>query len=130
MPNDLGAVWLDDHRCRFRVWAPASDRVHLHLVSPDDSLSCMQPTQLGYHTTTLEGIKPGARYFYRLSNGAELPDPASRYQPDGVMGPSEVVPPHFEWTDKYWLGLLIENYILYELHVGTFTREGTFDAII
>src|SRR5262245_25802583 len=130
MRKELGAIWLDDQRCKFRVWAPRSARIHLHMVAPNDSVSCMEPKQLGYHTAVLEGIKPGTRYFYRLSNGKEFPDPASRFQPDGVHGPSEVVDARFKWTDEDWFGPPIDNYILYELHVGTFTSDGTFDAII
>jgi maltooligosyltrehalose trehalohydrolase len=130
MPQDLGAIWLDDNRCRFRVWAPFSDNVHLHLVSPDERVVPMQPQKRGYHRAVVEPIAPGARYFYRLSNGKQFPDPASRYQPDGVHGPSEAVRSQFNWNDSNWFGLSIENYIIYELHVGTFTPEGTFEAVI
>jgi maltooligosyltrehalose trehalohydrolase len=127
---NLGAVWLDDNRCGFRVWAPNSDRVHLHFVAPEWPVVCMEPKQHGYHHATVQGISTGARYFYRLSSGKEFPDPVSRYQPEGVHGPSEVVDRHFDWTDAHWFGHPIENYIIYELHVGTFTPEGTFDAAI
>jgi maltooligosyltrehalose trehalohydrolase len=90
----------------------------------------MEPKPFGYHTATIENIRPGARYRYRLSNGSELADPASRHQPEGVHGPSEVVEPDFAWHDQQWFGLPIEKYIICELHVGTFTPEGTFDAVI
>ena len=130
MPQDLGAVWLDDNRCRFRVWAPFSERVHLQMVAPEHSVVCMQPKQRGYHHAIVEGIAPGAQYLYRLANGKELPDPVSRYQPQGVHGPSEVVSPHFKWSDHHWFGLPIENYVVYEMHVGAFTSEGTFEAVI
>ena len=90
----------------------------------------MEPKQLGYHTAVVEGLGPGARYQYRLENGKEFPDPASRHQPEGVHGPSEVVDPDFPWNDKQWFGLPIENYVIYELHVGTFTTQGTFEAVI
>src|SRR5207302_1311384 len=72
----------------------------------------------------------GAQYFYRLANGKDLPDPASRYQPKSVSGPSEAVSHDFDWNDVHWTGIPIENYVMYELHVGTFTPEGTFEAII
>jgi len=128
--NDLGAVWLDEKRCRFRVWAPFSEVVQLHILCPQDCISPMQKTPGGYHQTILEGIAPGTRYKYRLKSNKELADPVSRYQPKGVHGPSEVVDRQFDWQDRHWFGLPIENYIIYELHVGTFTAEGTFEAVI
>src|SRR5438477_6362950 len=130
MAKHLGAVPRDDNRCRFRVWAPLSDRVHLHLVRPKDSVICMEPKPRGYHDVLVEKAGPGTRYVYGLSNGKEFPDPASRFQPEGVHGPSEVVDLHFEWRDSHWFGLPIDSYIIYELHVGAFTPEGTFDAVI
>src|SRR5262245_43704832 len=109
MPEDLGAIWLGGNRCRFRVWAPNSPKVNLHLVAPVDRMVSMQPKQRGYHTATVEGLTPGTRYLYQLSNGKEVPDPVSRYQPEGVHRPSEIVNPQFEWTDKHWFGLPIET---------------------
>ena len=129
MSRRLGAVWLDHNRYRFRVWAPFSKEVHVHIVAPEERLIRMQANG-GYHKITLDDVAPGTRYVYRLSNGTELPDPASRHQPEGVHGPSEVVDPRFEWGDGHWFGLPIENYIIYELHVGTFTPKGTFEAVI
>ena len=128
--ENLGAIWLHDNRCRFRVWAPLSERVHLHIVSPKERMVCMEPQKLGYHTVVVDGVTPETRYFYRLSNSKEFPDPVSRYQPEGVHGPSEVVNPEFEWTDSHWFGHPIEKYVIYELHVGTFTTDGTFEAVI
>jgi maltooligosyltrehalose trehalohydrolase len=90
----------------------------------------MQAKPAGYHQAIVEDIAPGTQYKYRLNAAAELPDPVSRYQPKGVHGPSEVVDPGFDWQDEHWFGLPIENYIIYELHVGTFTPEGTFEAVI
>src|SRR5947208_6693749 len=90
----------------------------------------MQQNPNGYHQVTVEKLPRGARYKYRLATGKELPDPVSRYQPEGVHGPSEAVDPRFDWQDQHWLGLPIENYIIYELHAGTFTTEGTFEAAI
>src|SRR5262245_45923324 len=130
MPNELGAVWLNDSQCKFRLWAPFSEKVGLHFVAPNDSLVWMESKRSGYHSLIVEGIKPGARYLYRLSNGKEFPDPASRFQPQGVHGPSEVIHHAFEWRDRHWSGPPIEKYVIYEMHVGTFTREGTFEAVI
>src|SRR5690606_15041629 len=76
-------------------------------------------------------IAEGTRYAYRLDDGMIRPDPASRWQPDGVNTPSAVLRPElFEWSDDGWGGVRREDLVLYELHVGTFTPEGTFDAII
>ncbi|PYS50553.1 MAG: malto-oligosyltrehalose trehalohydrolase [Acidobacteria bacterium] len=130
MSGDLGAVWLDENRYRFRVWAPFSKEVHLHMVAPYEKVVRMQGNRGGHHQIILDDVAPGTRYVYRLDDGTELPDPVSRYQPDGVFGPSQVVDPRFEWGDAHWFGLPIENYIIYELHVGTFTSAGTFEAVI
>ncbi|MBP1726352.1 MAG: GlgB, partial [Deltaproteobacteria bacterium] len=73
---------------------------------------------------------PGTRYFYRLDGESERPDPASRFQPEGVHGPSQVVDSRFSWGDAGWFGLPLRDYIIYELHVGTFTGEGTFAAVV
>src|SRR6185503_11437177 len=104
----LGAIWLGRNRCQFRVWAPLSEAVHVHIVAPEDRVISMEPKKLGYHKAIVESIAPGTRYLYRLSNGKEIPDPVSRYQPEGVNGPSEVVTPQFDWTDSHWFGLPIE----------------------
>jgi maltooligosyltrehalose trehalohydrolase len=91
----------------------------------------MSPEDKGYFTTVVRGIPSGTRYFYRLAEGQLRPDPVSRYQPEGVHGPSEVVDPdEFEWEDQTWKGIPLEEMILYEIHTGTFTQEGTFEAIL
>ena len=121
---------MDDNRCRFRVWAPLSDEVKLHILCPRECLLPMERKANGYHELIVEQAVRGARYKYRLANGKEFPDPVSRYQPEGVHGPSEVLDKRFEWQDQHWFGLPIENYIIYELHPGTFTHEGTLEAVI
>jgi len=78
----------------------------------------------------MEEIEPGARYLFRLNGDLERPDPASRFQPLGIHGPSEVVDPGFPWSDQSWVGLPLRDYVLYEVHVGTCTPEGTFEGII
>src|SRR5436190_13499729 len=112
MPQDLGAVLSKDGRCRFRIWAPLHKKVQLHIFAPENRIVPMESKQLGYHTAALEGLRPGARYKYRLDDGKEFSDPVSRYQPEGVHGPSEVVDPDFSWNDDRWFGLPIENYII------------------
>jgi len=100
------------------------------LHEPDGRRVGLQPRPFGYHQAVVEGVAPGTRYSYLLDDAIERPDPASRCQPEGVHGPSEVVDPSFPWTDTGWCGLQLEDYILYEMHVGCFTPEGTFDAAI
>jgi maltooligosyltrehalose trehalohydrolase len=126
----VGAWYLGDGRCRFRVWAPSAQAVAVHLVSPQDRLVALEPQERGYYQGILDGVEPGARYFYQLDHARERPDPASRSQPEDVHGPSQVVDAGFEWEDGCWWGLPLQDYIIYELHVGTFTPAGTFEAII
>jgi len=99
-------------------------------VAPAERLIPLAPEGRGYHRALAEGVAPGSLYLYRLDGQKERPDPASRHQPQGVHGPSEVVDPAFPWGDEGWRGLALEEHILYELHVGAYTPEGTFDALI
>lgn len=126
----LGASPSEEGRCRFTVWAPFVDRMELRLVSPDERSADMKKDAEGYHSVVLEDAGPGTRYLYRLDGGNERPDPASRFQPQDVHGPSEVVGENFPWEDQAWFNLPLQDYIVYELHVGAFTREGTFDAVV
>jgi maltooligosyltrehalose trehalohydrolase len=116
--------------CRFILWAPRARHATLRLVGPVHRDVAMQPRPGGYYEAQLDGLAPGQRYFYRLDNGPDRPDPASRWQPDGVHGPSALVDPTFAWNDDGWKGIALADMVLYELHVGTFTPEGTFDAAI
>ena len=125
-----GAACLGDGRGRFRVWAPLAQQVEVHIVGPEERWESLVRDESGYHQGTLEGIPPGTRYFYRLDGNIDRPDPASHFQPEGVHGPSQVTGPDFPWNDHHWPGVLLEDYIAYELHVGVFTSEGTFDAVI
>jgi maltooligosyltrehalose trehalohydrolase len=127
---ELGAIYLGNNRCSFRVWAPLAQTVALHIVAPEDRVIPLHAEPHGYYHATVENVAPGTRYLYRLDDEKERPDPASRFQPDGVHQPSQVVDPQFAWTDTTWVGLPLHDYIIYELHIGTFTTEGTFDAAI
>ena len=90
----------------------------------------MQSVGGGYFHAVVEDVSAGAFYQYRLDDQKERPDPASRYQPQGVHGPSQIVDGQFDWNDSEWRGLPLEKYVFYELHVGTFTPQGTLEAII
>jgi maltooligosyltrehalose trehalohydrolase len=126
----LGAIYLGGGRCEFRVWAPHARKVEVHLVSPQERTVPLDGVEQGYHEGEVEGVPPGALYLYRLDGEKERPDPASRYQPQGVHKASQVVDPAFPWTDSRWFGLPLEDYVIYELHAGTFTAPGTFEAIL
>jgi maltooligosyltrehalose trehalohydrolase len=126
----LGAICLENSCCQFRVWAPRAHRVEVHLLGPNERLVPLSPRERGYQEGVLEGVPPGSLYRYRLDGDKERPDPTSRFQPDGVHGPSQVVASAFDAPDQPWSGLPLSQYILYELHVGTFTPEGTLDSII
>jgi len=97
-------------------------------VAPRDRRVALAKGAGGYHDAIVDA-GAGARYLF-VVGGNERPDPASRLQPDGVHAPSAVVPEEFEWHDARWRGIPLDDYVIYELHVGTFTDEGTFDAII
>jgi maltooligosyltrehalose trehalohydrolase len=127
----VGASPIADGDSEFLLWAPKTHAASVHLISGNDELLAMESLPGGYHRAIAKGLEPGTRYFYRLDDGRELPDPASRFQPEGVHGPSQLVDPSaFHWTDHSWKGTPLEGSIFYELHIGTYTREGSFDALI
>jgi maltooligosyltrehalose trehalohydrolase len=110
----------------FRVWAPKRKNVDVVI---GDRFFPLGAEGDGYFAGTVEAARPGTRYRYRLDGGSAFPDPASRFQPEGPHGPSEVVDPsRFEWTDSDWPGLDRQGQVLYEIHIGTFTTAGTFAA--
>jgi maltooligosyltrehalose trehalohydrolase len=105
--------------------------VVLHIVGPEEKFIEMNREEYDYFQVEADQIFPGTRYFYQLDGQTDRPDPASQFQPETVHGPSEVLDHNsFLWTDAYWKGVDLKDMILYELHVGTFTPEGTFEAII
>src|SRR5436309_928801 len=115
----------------FRVWAPRATRVDVVIesqASTDTRRLDAEPD--GYFSTLVADLSDGALYRYRLDEQERLlPDPASRFQPQGPHGPSRVVDPdRFDWTDRGWRGVTREGQVLYEMHVGTFTRKGTWAA--
>ena len=114
---------------RVPVWAPAAQTVELHL--PDqDRLVGMIPVPGGWWTAPFD-LEPGTDYAYRVDGSPNRPDPRSALQPDGVHGPSRTVDPDtWRWTDQNWAGKDLRGSVIYELHVGTFTPEGTLDAAV
>jgi maltooligosyltrehalose trehalohydrolase len=128
--HTLGAQPVREGECQFVVWAPFARTVELQVESPSPKLEPMQQDSDGYFHCVARRVPPGSTYFYRLDQNTSRPDPASRSQTQGVHGPSEVVSGQFDWQDSGWRGLPLDRLVIYELHVGTFTPEGTFDAII
>jgi len=125
----FGAEVLACGGVRFRLWAPGAARVEVCLDGSDAAVEALARTGAGWFETTLDRAAHGARYRYRIDGRLLVPDPASRFQPEDVHGPSEVVDPaRFEWTDDAWRGRPWESLVFYELHVGTFTPEGTLAA--
>ena len=126
----MGATRSEQNSCSFLVWAPRVQNVDVHILEPNERMAPMQPCDKGYFRADLPNVPAGTLYRYRLNGGRSTLIPASAFQPQGVHGPSQVIENHFEWTDAGWRGPSLREYVLYELHVGTFTPEGTFDAII
>jgi maltooligosyltrehalose trehalohydrolase len=121
----FGAELVSDG-VRFRLWAPDAAAVTLELEST--TLPMLREDDGWFELTTHEA-KPGARYRYCIGNG-RYPDPASRFQPDGVFGPSEVIDPvAYDWSDEGWSGVPWERAVLYELHPGTFSEDGDYAGI-
>jgi len=117
----------------FRVWAPRRKRVEVMLEQAVGARSAaayeLESDSVGYFSGLLLDAAPGMLYRYRLDGEKTYPDPASRFQPEGPHGPSQIVDPAaFRWTDRDWCGVHIQGQVIYEMHVGTFTRPGTWEA--
>lgn len=112
----------------FRIWASKFKTIDLKIAGREATLP-LDALGDGWHELHVPEIGPGTRYKFVLPNGLEVPDPASRFQPEDVHGPSEVIDPRgFAWTDVRWTGRPWEESVVYEMHVGTFTPEGSFKA--
>ena len=129
---DLGASLIAEDRARFQVWAPKAEELAVKTWSGGQQRqAALSRDSLGYFEGTVGQVREGDRYVYLLDQRAEYPDPASRFQPEGVHKPSQVIDPSsFQWEDQGWKGVELRDFIIYELHVGTFTKEETFEAII
>ncbi|MDF2812931.1 MAG: treZ [Microvirga sp.] len=122
----IGAEFING-QCDFRVWAP--DQKQVELLIDGRAPIALDGGPDGYFSVRVSDVAAGARYAYRLDGEGPVPDLASRFQPTGVHGPSAVIDPSsFAWTDKEWPGLPRTGNVLYEMHIGTFTPQGTFAA--
>ena len=128
----LGATPINRHSTLFRVWAPWRRRVAVEFaIGKETNRTQLKKDQDGYFTGILENCPPDTHYSYVLDNSFARPDPAADFQPNGVHGVSQVIDHSaFRWTDQSWKGINKRELIIYELHVGTFTSQGTFQAAI
>ena len=116
---------IRDDGVTFRLWAPAAKTVDLLL----DTTFTMEGHE-GWYRLFCPDVKPGAHYQFRIDGEIVIPDPGSRFQPQDVNGPSEVIEQRYAWTTPDWKGRRWEETVIYELHVGAFTPEGTYRALI
>ena len=116
---------FEEGAIRFRLWAPGEERVGLVIDGRDEPVA-MTPGANGFFETVAKDVRAGARYRFQLSGGEQVPDPASRFQPDDVNGPSEAIDPSAYRWEESWPGRQWDDIVLYELHVGAFSPEGTF----
>src|SRR5258708_3859148 len=125
----VGAEVLSGRDTLFRVWAPGRRRVEVVLEGPTEGTFELN-AEVGGYVAGFSEVGEGTRYRFRLDGEKTLyPDPVSRFQPDGPHGPSQVVDPsRFAWSDQGWRGIGREGQVIYEMHIGTFTPEGTWGA--
>jgi maltooligosyltrehalose trehalohydrolase len=131
----FGASLRDGNKAEFRVWAPNLTNLSVRIMSGNPGehprTIPMQQSSDSEFAVTVPQVGAGADYFYVLDGERERPDPVSRWQPAGVHGPSRIVyPASFSWSDQGWRGIPLQDFIIYELHTGAFTHEGTFESAI
>jgi len=127
----IGSFYKGSGCCSFTVWAPLRSNVELLIADPVSRTVPMERDDMGYWHAGNVQAEPGTLYMYKLDGRFERPDPASNFQPKGVHGPSCVVDhTAFIWNDSHWKGIEPEDAVIYELHAGTFTKEGTFHSVI
>ena len=129
-PTDVVSQEVPRPEVLFQLWAPTASQVNLILPEQNDGTLTMQRQANGWFRLHTDLAQAGTLYYFELPDGLRVPDPASRYQPFDVHGPSQVIDPTtYHWRDTQWRGRPWEETIIYELHVGTFTPEGTFKGI-
>lgn len=127
----IPGAWLKNGVCEFNLWAPLKKSAELVIVRGDSRASYPMKKQGHYFTVSIDGIAPGERYMYSAEGGEPRPDPASHSQPDGVHDASCVVKhSSFKWSDAGRRGINMKDMIIYEMHAGTFTQEGTFESAV
>jgi maltooligosyltrehalose trehalohydrolase len=116
----------------FRLWAPGASNVGLNTsILPSARIALQRNSDGWWETQINERCTPGLRYSFRIDDELDVPDPASRFNPQGVHSASELIAPDaFDWRDESWRGRRWDQASLYELHIGTFTPEGTFQAAV
>ncbi|HKJ80279.1 MAG TPA: alpha-amylase family glycosyl hydrolase, partial [Prolixibacteraceae bacterium] len=128
--KNIYPVLSNDNSCEFTVWAPKANEMHLLLETANRKIK-MNKQEFGYWSVTEKNITSGTRYKYQINNAESFPDPASLSQPDGVNESSEIIDlKDFNWTDSAWASVPLKDMIQYELHTGTFTKNGDFEGII
>jgi maltooligosyltrehalose trehalohydrolase len=127
----IGAYIKKEGGCCFSVWAPFKEDVSVNIIAPEEKSVHMNRDDRGYWFAEAKNALPGTRYVFEIEKKMARPDPASHFQPEGVHGPSEVVDHEaFLWEDSNWQGVVRDELVLYEIHTGTFTPQGSFEAII
>lgn len=125
----IGADYLGNGKCEFVVWSPTAEKMEVKIVDGEEGFIPMYRDEEYYWRASADNIKPGAHYFYRINDEIDRSDPASNSQPQDVHGPSEIIDhTSFRWNDSSWQGIPITNLVIYEMHIGTFTVEGTLAA--
>ena len=125
------SAYFNENRWHFKVWAPEKEKMILHIVKPHEQELTMQKDEEGYFSFDIDTTEKALDYLFKPEGREDYPDPASQFQPGGVHGASQTVDHAFyKWRDADWKGLPLNEMIIYELHVGLFTSEGTFEAII
>ena len=127
--NKLPGACYEAENTKFTCWAPLKNKVDLVLESPGPVVLPMKKEESGYWELLVK-VPPGARYRFQPDGEGPFPDPASRSQPDGIHGSSEVIDPNlFRWKDEGWRGLALAEMVIYEIHPGTFTDKHNFEGI-
>lgn len=124
----MNGATVTSRGAHFRVWAPSCRSIDVIIRSNSKTVP-LKAQKGGFFEGDVPGARAGDLYWFRLNGTDNLPDPCSRYQPEGPHGPSQIIDPKkFKWTDRKWKGTALQHQVIYELHIGTFTKEGTFKA--
>jgi len=127
----MGAEPMSGGGVHFRVWAPRRRAVKVVLGAKKEQIEPLQASGDGYFEGLIAKADVGDLYWLRLDDSGDFPDPASRFQPEGPHGPSQIIDSgHFQWTDAQWRGPSLNGQVIYEMHIGTFTQEGTWETAI